>query len=131
FSTGTPLASDVGIEVLRSPGDYTAVKRALTEAGYKGEKIVVILPTDVNELGNLTRTGAEQLRRAGMNIDLQEMDFGSVVRRRGTQGPPDKGGYNMCCTLIDRSLPTVVEYGILAVLTVGMELISRCADQTR
>jgi hypothetical protein len=38
-------------------------------------------PTDVSELGNLTRTGAEQLRRAGMNVDLQEMDFGSVVRR--------------------------------------------------
>jgi hypothetical protein len=37
----------------------------------------------VSELGDLTRTGAEQLRRAGMNIDLQEIDFGSVARRRG------------------------------------------------
>ena len=33
---------------------------------HKGEKIVVIAPTDVSELGNLTRTGAEQLRRAGI-----------------------------------------------------------------
>ena len=49
FGTGTPLASDVGIEVLRSPRDYAAVKRALAEAGYKGEKIVVIAPTDVRE----------------------------------------------------------------------------------
>ena len=52
-------------------------------------------PTDVSELGNLTRTGAEQLRRAGMNVDLQEMDFANIVRRRNNQGPPDKGGYNM------------------------------------
>ena len=63
----------------------------LAEAGYKGEKIVVMAPTDVSELGNLTRTGAEQLRRAGMNVDLQEMDFGSVVRRRSQSGPAGQG----------------------------------------
>jgi hypothetical protein len=65
FGTGSPLASDVGVEVLRSPRDYAAVKRALAQAGYKGERVVVMAPTDVSELGNLTRTGAEQLRRAG------------------------------------------------------------------
>ena len=94
-----------------APRDYAKVKQALAAAGYNGEKIVVIAPTDVNELGNLTRIGAEQLRRAGMNVDLQEMDFGSVVRRRSNQSPPDKGGWNMFCTLIDRSLPNVHPYG--------------------
>ena len=91
FATGTPFANDVGIEVLRSPRDYAAVKQALGHAGYKGEKIVAICPTDVSELGNLTRIGAEQLRRAGMNVDLQEIDFGTVVRRRANQGPPRQG----------------------------------------
>jgi len=131
FGTGSPLASDVGIEVLRSPRDYAAVKRALAEAGYKGEKIVVMAPTDVHELGNLTRTGAEQLRRAGMNVDLQEMDFGSVVRRRGSQGPPDRGGYNMFCTLIDRSLPNVHPYGNLAIRADGKEPINGWANSPR
>jgi peptide/nickel transport system substrate-binding protein len=111
FATGTPFASDVGTEVLRSPRDHAAVKQALAQAGYKGEKIVAICPTDVSELGNLTRVGAEQLRRAGMNIDLQEMDFGTVVRRRSNQGPPDKGGWNVFCTLIDRSIPNAHPYG--------------------
>ena len=36
FGTGSPLASDAGIGVLRSPRDYAAVKRAVAEAGYKG-----------------------------------------------------------------------------------------------
>jgi peptide/nickel transport system substrate-binding protein len=62
FGAGTPFATDVGIEVLHGPRDYAKVKRALSEAGYNGERIVVIAPTDVHELGNLTRTGAEQLR---------------------------------------------------------------------
>ena len=77
------------------PARLRCRQATLAEAGYKGEKIVVMAPTDVSELGNLTRTGAEQLRRAGMNVDLQEMDFANIVRRRNNQGPPDKGGYNM------------------------------------
>ena len=91
FGAGTPFANDVGIEVLQRPRDYAEVKRALAEAGYNGEKIVVMAPTDVHELGDLTRTGAEQLRRAGMNVDLQEMDFGSVIRRRGQSGAAGQG----------------------------------------
>jgi peptide/nickel transport system substrate-binding protein len=131
FGTGSPLASDVGIEVLRRPRDYAAVKRALVAAGYKGEKIVVMAPTDVSELGNLTRTGAEQLRRAGMNIDLQELDFANVVRRRNNQGPPDKGGYNMFCTLVDRSLPNVHPFGNLAIRADGKEPINGWANSAR
>jgi peptide/nickel transport system substrate-binding protein len=111
FATGTPFADDVGVEVLRSPRNYAAVKQVLAQAGYKGEKVVAICPTDVSELGNLTRIGVEQLRRAGMNVDLQEMDFGTVIRRRASQGPPDKGGWNVFCTLIDRSLPNAHPYG--------------------
>jgi peptide/nickel transport system substrate-binding protein len=103
----------------------------LADAGYKGEKIVVMAPTDVSELGNLTRTGAEQLRRSGINVDLQEMDFGSVVRRRGNQAPPDKGGYNMFCTLIDRSLPNVHPFGNLAIRADGKEPINGWAQSPR
>ena len=73
--------------------------------------MVAICPTDVGELGNLTRIGAEQLRRAGINVDLQEMDFGTVVRRRNSQGPPDKAGWNVFCTLVDRSVPNSHPYG--------------------
>jgi peptide/nickel transport system substrate-binding protein len=131
FGTGSPFASDVGIEVLRRPRDYGAVKRALAEAGYKGEKIVVIVPTDVSELGNLARTGAEQLRRAGMNIDQQDMDAGSWFRRRVNQSPPDKGGYNMFCTLIDRSLPNVHPLGNLAIRADGKEPINGWANSPR
>ena len=46
-----------------------------------------------------------------MNIDLQEMDFGTVMRRRGNQAPPDKGGWNLFCNLMDRSIPNAHPYG--------------------
>jgi peptide/nickel transport system substrate-binding protein len=111
FGSGTPLANDAGIEVLRSPRDYAAVKQALAQAGYKGEKVVVISPTDVTEIREESKIGAEQLRRAGLNIDFQEMDFGTVIRRRGNQAPPDKGGWNVFFTLIDRSIPNSHPFG--------------------
>jgi peptide/nickel transport system substrate-binding protein len=131
FGTGSPFATDVGIEVLQRPRDYAAVKRDLAEAGYKGEKIIVMAPTDAREIGDLARTGAEQLRRAGMNIDLQEMDFASVVRRRLNQAPPDKGSYNMFCSLIDRSLPNVHPYGNPAIRADGKESVNGWANSSR
>ena len=45
------------------------------------------------------------MRRARVNIDLQEMDFGAVVRRRTNQASLEKGGWNVFFTLIERSIP--------------------------
>src|SRR5437868_6939950 len=111
FATGTPLANDAGLEVLKRPRDYAAAKKALAEAGYNGEKIVIISPTDVGGISVLSRIGAEQLRRAGLNVDFQEMDFGSVIRRRTSQAPPDKSGWNVFFTMIDRSIPNTNPFG--------------------
>ena len=101
--------------MLRTPRDYPAVKQALAQAGYKGEKITVISPTDVAEIGALSKVGADQVHRAGLNIDFQKMDFGTVVRRRTNQAPPDKGGWNIFFTLIDRSIPNTNPYGNQAI----------------
>ena len=59
----------------------------------------------------MSRIGAEQMRRAGLNVDFQEMDFGTVIRRRTNQAPPDKGGWNVFFTMIDRSIPNTNPFG--------------------
>jgi peptide/nickel transport system substrate-binding protein len=111
FPTGTPFANDAGIEVLRGPRDYAAVRQTLARAGYNGEKIVVLVPTDVQEVRALSLSGVDQLRRAGMNIDLQEMELGANIRRRQNQAPPDKGGWNAFFGFLDRSIPNINPYG--------------------
>ena len=110
FPAGTPFANDAGIDVLRGPRDYTAVRQALAQAGYNGEQIVVVGPTDVQPIRALSLVGTDQLRRAGMNVDLQEMEQGASNRRRQSQAPPDKGGWNAYFGLnIDRSrTPTLM-----------------------
>jgi peptide/nickel transport system substrate-binding protein len=110
FPAGTPFANDAGIEVLRAPRDYPAVRQALARAGYNGEKIVVLAPTD-GGIRPLSLVGVDQLRRAGMNVDLQEMELGTLYRRRLNQGAPDKGGWNAFFFFFDRSAPNTNPYG--------------------
>jgi peptide/nickel transport system substrate-binding protein len=111
FPAGTPFATDAGIEVLRRPRDYAAVRQALTRAGYDGEKIVVLGPTDVQEVRAMSLAGVDQLRRAGMDVDVLEMELGAAARRRQNQGPPDKGGWNAFFGFLDRSIPNINPYG--------------------
>ena len=111
FAAGTPLANDAGIEVMRGPRDYAAVRQALARAGYNGEKIVVLAPTDAQGIRAVSLAGTDQLRRAGMNVDLQEMEFGAEIRRQSNQAAPDTGGWNLFCTLLDRSTPNTNPYG--------------------
>jgi peptide/nickel transport system substrate-binding protein len=110
FAPGTPLANDAGIEVLRRPRDYAAVRQALTHAGYNGEEVIVLVPTDVQEIRAESLAGTDQLRRAGMNVDLQEMELGAALRKRQNQAAPDKGGWNAFFGLFDRSVPNTNPY---------------------
>jgi peptide/nickel transport system substrate-binding protein len=55
-----------------------------------------------------------------MNVDVQEMEMGAAVRRRVNQAVPDKGGWNVFFTLIDRSIPNTDPYGSLPIRADGL-----------
>ena len=111
FPIGTPFANSAGVEVLREPRHYAAVKQELSRAGYNGEKIVVLAPTAATGIRALSLVGTDQLRRVGMDVDLQEMEMGTLIRRRLNQAAPDKGGWNAVFSFIDRSNPNTNPYG--------------------
>jgi peptide/nickel transport system substrate-binding protein len=90
---------------LRGRRDYAAVRQALARAGYSGEKIVVLAPTDAQGIRALSLVGTDPLRRSGMNVDLQEMTLGTELRRWQNQAAPDKGGWNAFFFSMDRSRP--------------------------
>jgi peptide/nickel transport system substrate-binding protein len=64
---------------LRGPRDYAAVRQVLAGAGYHGATIVALAPTDIQPIRSLSLVGTDQLRRAGMNVDLQEMTLGTEI----------------------------------------------------
>lgn len=98
FTPGSVMASDEGMAALTSPRDPLAAKRALAAAGYKNEPVTMLAATDYPAINAMCEVSADMLRQAGMMVDYQAMDWGSVLRRTLNRDPPDKGGFNAFCT---------------------------------
>src|SRR6266478_3579132 len=94
FTCGTPLASEVGAEPLKGKRDFEKAKQLIKEAGYKGEKIVIISATDQPIVHSQSLLTAETLRKLGLNVDLQAGDWGTLITRRTSKEPVDKGGWS-------------------------------------
>lgn len=99
FGCGTPLADDTGSESLTSGGDAAAAKALLDEAGYDGTPILLMAPTDVITLSSQPVVAAQALRAAGFTVDMQPMDWQTLVTRRASQAAPADGGWNIFFTV--------------------------------
>jgi peptide/nickel transport system substrate-binding protein len=69
-------------------------REILKEAGYDGTPVVLLQSTDLGVLTNLSPVAKQQLEAAGFKVDVQSMDWQTVVSRRTKKDPPDKGGWN-------------------------------------
>ena len=92
---GSPNGSEFGSELLTSadPEDVR-LKRGmamLREAGYKGETIVILHPQDQPIQNAATQVMAAAMRKAGVNVDMQTMDWATLVTRRTSKEPGVKG----------------------------------------
>jgi peptide/nickel transport system substrate-binding protein len=83
------------MEALTSPRDFERVRRALGEAGYSGEKVVILTPTDIAASLAVAEIMADMLRKLGMNVEAQTMEWASVVQRRVKTDPVSQGGWNI------------------------------------
>ena len=101
FTPDNPLATQAGIEVLNGPRDYQKVKRDLAAAGYQGERVVVLATAGSGFITPLAQVGADQLRKAGMNVDVQIMDNATLIRRRANKAGIAEGGWNVFFALPD------------------------------
>ena len=95
FCPGTPMASDAGMENLTAPRNLDAVKRELEAAGYKGEKVALLDPTDIPSTKALAEVTADMLVKIGINLDLQALDWATLVQRRTKMDPVEAGGWSI------------------------------------
>ena len=95
FTPDTPLYSENGGEPLKGKRDYAAAKKLLAEAGYKGEPVVLLVATDVSITKAQGDVTADLLKRIGMNVDYQALDWGTVGQRRAKKEKPSEGGWNI------------------------------------
>ena len=99
FSPGTPMASNAGMAAINGPKrDLATLKKDLPGAGYRGEKIVYMVPSDQAVLMAQGAVSLDLLQKLGFDVDYAVMDWGTLVQRRASKEPPDKGGWNMFIT---------------------------------
>jgi ABC-type transport system substrate-binding protein len=91
---GLPTSSEAGMENFHKQ-DFERARRLLTEAGYDGRKIVLMQPTDLPLMRDAALLAAQVLRQGGLNLDVQPMDWATLVQRRAKQDPPAAGGWDL------------------------------------
>lgn len=97
FICGTPYGSLAGSEI-QSKSNMRKAQQLLKESGYDGTPIVLMKPTDLASIQKLPDVAAQLLRQAGFKVDLQAMDWQTLVGRRAKKDTPDKGGWDMFLT---------------------------------
>jgi peptide/nickel transport system substrate-binding protein len=97
FVCGTPLASEQGMERYLN-GNIEEAKKLLKASGYDGTPVVLMQSTDLGVLTNLAPVAADIMRRMGMTVDMQSMDWQTLVARRAKKDPPSQGGWNAFLT---------------------------------
>jgi len=99
FMPGSPSDGKAGMDtVANRPRDATAARRELEAAGYRGEKVVLLEPTDIANLRALAAVAGDLMKRIGMNVDVQSMGWNALVQRRFRQEPVEQGGWSVFCT---------------------------------
>ncbi len=98
FTPGTPGYTEVGGERLKGPRQIDLAKKMLADAGYNGEKIVMLVAADVEMVKAQCDVTADMLKTLGMAVDYQALDWGTVGARRTSKAAPDKGGWHIIHT---------------------------------
>jgi peptide/nickel transport system substrate-binding protein len=111
YACGTPYSSELGAEPLKGKRDLERAKKMIHDAGYKGEKVVILTASEgaYNHPQALITT--DVLRKLGLNVELQASDWGTLITRRTSKAPVDKGGWSIFHTFFtapDLSSPAAI-----------------------
>jgi hypothetical protein len=93
---GTKFARETGGPAMQ--GDVDKARTMLAAAGYKGEKVVVISPSDFPTIGPLGEVTNDILTKIGINVEFVSTDWGTVTQRRASREPVERGGWSIVHT---------------------------------
>lgn len=94
YMCDAPLTSDAGKQFYGN----AAIPRAqalLREAGYANQPVVILHAESSALLNPIGLVMADQLRRAGFNVDVRTSDFATVAQRRLSRAPVEQGGWSL------------------------------------
>jgi peptide/nickel transport system substrate-binding protein len=92
---GTPYESSVGAP---PRVDLERARALMKESGYDGRPVVVLDAVDRAELHAVALVTRDTLMQLGVKVDLQGLDWSTLVARRAKKDPPAQGGWNLFAT---------------------------------
>lgn len=98
FPCGTPFASDATGPLFTGTANPKKAQEMLKEAGYNGTPVLLMRPTDLASIAKLPLVAKQQLEAAGFKVDMQQMDWATLVARRAKKDAPSAGGWNVFLT---------------------------------
>jgi peptide/nickel transport system substrate-binding protein len=104
FPCGSYYGADFPTDAMQ--GDIDKARAMLAASGYNGEKVVILNPTDLPTVGRQGDVTYDLLRRMGMNVEMATSDWGTVVMRRNSREPVEKGGWS----IIHTYAPSIIRY---------------------
>jgi peptide/nickel transport system substrate-binding protein len=75
FTCKTPMTTDAGSTALTGKRDFDRAKKLIAEAGYNGEKIVVLEAVDLITSHVHGLVVADLLRKLGLNVEVATSDW--------------------------------------------------------
>jgi peptide/nickel transport system substrate-binding protein len=100
FAPGAPLYSEEGGEILKGPRNLDAARKLIEQSGYAGEPIVCMAAQDIASQKAWGDVTADLLKRIGLKVDFQAVDWGTEVARRAQKAPPARGGWHIYHTAV-------------------------------
>jgi peptide/nickel transport system substrate-binding protein len=97
FPCGTPFANEKPMQGLLG-SNFKKAQDLLKEAGYDGTPIVLMHSTDLQVLTNLAPVAKALMEKAGFKVDMQSMDWQTLVARRAKRDAPGAGGWHAFLT---------------------------------
>jgi len=91
---GSSNETEAGTADFQKP-NIAKAKELLKQAGYTGQKVVLLQPNDLQVLRDITQVLAARLKDAGVNVDLQLSDWATITARRVKKDSPDNGGWSL------------------------------------
>ena len=95
LATGKPEVDQAGMDRITQKRSVAEIKAMFAEAGYQGEKLILLHTTDQPFYNLATLVVADSLARVGVAIDDQSMDWGTTLQRRASKEPLGKGGWSL------------------------------------
>jgi peptide/nickel transport system substrate-binding protein len=98
FPPASPYASQASMNLLNGKHDVAAAKKLVAESGYQNEPIILMSPSDQPAISQMAQVASALMMSIGLNVKYTSLDWATMLQRRNSREPVEKGGWSCYCT---------------------------------